>query len=637
MAQRAERVTTGTSDRREKEGAMDAKRPVPLIARVSLRAKVTVLLLALSLTPVLVAGVVTVHRAQEEGERGAEARYGIAASATARALGELAERTLREARFLARRFPVEIDLAPARLPDRAALVSWEAAGLIHEFNDAEQTTFVALADGRVAFTVPFRNVPDLDLRAAPWFLPLASEGGLVAAELPGLTSPGQPGLIALAPIIEGGRHLGHVGIVVHASRLAELVRPAAQDIEGPVEVFDATGTLVTAGHDPQITMPLAELFAHHAPPLFEPHRPSGVLAKAYADDVWLVAWAAVDTVPLTVQFRVPADVAYRHVYVLSWLLIAVIVLTFMFVVLFADHLATVLLRPIHELERGAEMLGAGQLDFRIEVAAHAHDELGRLAGAFNRMGERLQGSLKEVRAYSRSLETANEELDALVHGITHDLKKSLRNIQAFATFLHEGHAVALGDEGRALARSIVQVVDRLDVFTDDLIKLVERERVRGEASRFPLRTVVEEARARVLERRVGEVVIADDLPELNADRLQLVMLFDNLIDNGLKFNHSPQPRVEVRCLDDGPDWRIEVEDNGIGIEARYHQQIFELFRRLNPPDEYAGAGTGLNLVRRIVEDHRGTVSVRSAPGEGTCISITLPKEPMLLTLPGIRL
>ncbi len=618
---------------------VDLKRPVPLIARLSLRAKVTLLLLALSLTPVLVAGVVTVHRAQEEGERSAEARYGIAASATARSLGELAERTQREARFLARRFPDAIDLGSARFPDRAPLASWEAAGLIHEFNDAEQTTFVALADGRVAFTVPYRNVPGLDLRTVPWFGPLAAEGGLVAAELKGLTSPGQPGLIALAPIREGGRHRGYVGIVMHASRLAELVRPAAHDIGGPVEVFDAHGTLVTAGHDPQLAaaIPLGELFAHHAPPLFEPREPAGTVLTEHAGDAWLVAWARVEGVPLTVQFRVPADLAYRHVNVLSWLLIAVIVLTFIFVVLFADHLATVLLRPILEIERGAEMLGAGQLDFRIEVAAHAHDELGRLAGSFNRMGERLQGSLKEVRAYSRSLETANEELDALVHGITHDLKKSLRNIQAFATFLHEDHAVALGDEGRMLARSIVQVVERLDVFTDDLIKLVERERVRGEASRFPLRMVVEEARSRVLERRAGEIVIADDLPEVHADRLQLVMLFDNLIDNGLKFNHNTPPQVHVRCLDDGPDWRIEVEDNGIGIDPRYHQQIFELFRRLNHQDEYPGAGTGLNLVRRIIEDHRGTISLRSAPGEGTCVTMTLPKEPMLLTLPGIRL
>ncbi|MEZ4473030.1 MAG: ATP-binding protein [bacterium] len=148
--------------------------------------------------------------------------------------------------------------------------------------------------------------------------------------------------------------------------------------------------------------------------------------------------------------------------------------------------------------------------------------------------------------------------------------------------------------------------------------------------------MVEEARDRVFERRKGLVHLPADLPEVHADRLQLVMMFDNLIDNGLKFNVNTPAEVWIRCVDEGLDWRIEVQDNGIGIDERYHQQVFELFRRLNHQDDYPGAGTGLNLVRRIVEDHRGTIGITSAPGAGTTVTVTLPKEPMLLTLPGIR-
>lgn len=616
---------------------MESKRPVPLLARLTLRAKVTLLLVSLSLTPVLVAGIVKVNRAKAHGERTEEVRFKVAAAAAARAMGDLADRALREARLLARRFPVEVDLerAAAVPPEGPALIGWEAAGLIHELSDSEQTTFVAFADGRLAYTVPYRHVSGLDLNRTDWFAGMPAEGGVIAGELVPLTTAHHPALIALAPIRTGARLVGYVGIVLHASRLTDLTHQAAHDIEGVVEVFDAHGRVVTNathGSNPRSGEP-----GEPPPRLFDPDAPDGAVTAEYAERQWVVAWASVASVPLKVQLRLPADVAYQHVYVLIWLLVGVIVLTFFFVMLFADYLASVLLRPIHELERGAEMIGAGVLDFRIQVTDHAHDELGRLAGAFNRMGDNLQGSQKQVRAYSRSLETANEELDALVHGLTHDLKKSLRSIQACATFLEEDHAEGLGADGLGLAHSIVHSVERLDLFTDHLIQLVERERVRGEASRFPLRAVVEEARDRVLERVPGEVHIEDPLPEIHADRLQLVMLFDNLIDNGLKFNRNVPAVVRVRCLDEGPDWRIEVEDNGIGIEARYHQQVFELFRRLNHQDDFPGAGTGLNLVRRIVEDHRGTITVQSAPDEGCRIVIYLPKEPMLLTLPGIRI
>jgi signal transduction histidine kinase len=99
-----------------------------------------------------------------------------------------------------------------------------------------------------------------------------------------------------------------------------------------------------------------------------------------------------------------------------------------------------------------------------------------------------------------------------------------------------------------------------------------------------------------------------------------MLVFGNLISNGLKFNHSPRPKVEVTVAEVGPFWEVSVRDNGIGIEPRYRDQIFELFFRLNPRDEFDGSGTGLNLARRIIGrvDFTGAgltliVLVRSAP------------------------
>ena len=115
-----------------------------------------------------------------------------------------------------------------------------------------------------------------------------------------------------------------------------------------------------------------------------------------------------------------------------------------------------------------------------------------------------------------------------------------------------------------------------------------------------------------------------DLPVVVADRAQLGQVFQNLIGNALKFVDHDEPLVEVSAdrLDDG--WRFEVADNGIGIEARYAERIFEPFERLHGRDKYPGAGIGLSICRRAIERHGGTIEVRSRPEGGTIFAFTLP-------------
>ena len=187
-----------------------------------------------------------------------------------------------------------------------------------------------------------------------------------------------------------------------------------------------------------------------------------------------------------------------------------------------------------------------------------------------------------------------------------------------------------------MLRSIVHNVHRIEKLADDLIGLVEHERERGENTRFSLLDLLREAREHCLETQLGEVVIQPGMPELVGDRVRLNLLFTNLISNGLKFNRSPRPRVEVDWTDLGSYWEITVTDNGIGIEPRYHEHIFDLFFRLNSKDEFDGTGTGLNLARRIVEEHRGTINVESEAGKGSRFIVRIPKDPSLLTSPGLE-
>ncbi|MCA9538854.1 MAG: HAMP domain-containing protein [Myxococcales bacterium] len=615
----------------------------PLFLRMSLRTKVTVLLLAISLGPLLVAGVINIDRAVERGMRSERQRFAQSARFAAFAFADLFTRVSADVRLMARRFPVEsfhFDEVRRELDagggPRPTLDEWRDARILTLLQQDYDSLFVALPDGRVFFTFPYHNVTHpIDLRASPWFARLAEGGGLASGPLPPLSTDIRPGLVALQPLRHrDGNVAGYLGALISSGRLNDIL---VRTLHGLGEAGETSSmTLIddegrTVARDRAMTMD-AELGSS----LWKLGT-QGTVEVEHPEGDHLAARAEVGRSGWIVQLLTPTDEAYRHVYGLIWLLVVVIVLTFIFVLLFADYSATLLLQPIRDLERGAEMIGQGALDYRIRLDTHTRDELGHLASAFNTMGDNLLRSRRQVEGYSRSLETAQRELDAMVYGITHDLKKSLRGIEAFASFLGEDYADHIDDEGMEMLASIAANVDRINQLADDLIGLVEHEQRVVPTERFEMRDLLHEVRERALERHPnGRVDLVGEMPAINGDRGRLMLVFDNLVDNGLKFNRAARPHIEIRCFDDLLSWRFDIIDNGIGIEPRYHDRIFELFARLNHQDEFAGNGTGLNLARRIVEEHRGRIEV--APGElGGCrFSVILPKEANALTAPSLR-
>lgn len=620
-----------------------------LLSRANLRTKVTLLLLALSLGPLLTSAIVNENRAVATGKAAVRERHAQAARFAAFAVSTLFEDIQRDVRMLATRFPVgdlDAEAISARLEVSKGLLT-EAPGAddIQVFNalhGSESRTFLALADGRMFFAEPFHNVPQPpSLTSLQWFQRLGPDGGLTLGDLAPLTQPGRPSLIVIVPLkAADGRRVGYVGHILGQSAIDAIIGEsiwidrfagARAEARPTVALGLITPTGVYAAHsDPR------QAGRYAAPYVLEHRFPGTAEVDRDGDDV-VIARADVGRTRWYVVLTTPRHGAYRDVYTVIWLLTAVVVLTFIFVLLFADYLASVLLRPIEELERGAQMIGAGALDYRIELNQHSHDELGRLAGTFNNMGESLLRTRREVDAYGRHLQVANQELDAMVYAITHDLKKSLRGIEAFATFVEEDYRDRLEAEGLDMLRSIIQNVHRIEKLADDLIGLVQHERERGENVRFSLMELLREAREHCMVAHVGEVVIQPGMPELVGDRVRINLLFTNLISNGLKFNRSPRPRVEIEWSDLGAYWEIFVTDNGIGIDPRYHEHIFDLFFRLNPKDEFDGTGTGLNLCKRIVEEHRGSIELESAAGRGCRFTVRLPKDPALLTSPGVEL
>jgi signal transduction histidine kinase len=138
----------------------------------------------------------------------------------------------------------------------------------------------------------------------------------------------------------------------------------------------------------------------------------------------------------------------------------------------------------------------------------------------------------------------------------------------------------------------------------------------------------------VVRREAGGTIEIGALPTVPAEALRMRQLLQNLISNGLRFRRDGVPPiVRVTGSVDGEDVVVEVSDNGIGIEPRHADRVFDLFERLHPRDAFPGTGMGLALCRRIAERHGGSITVSSVPGAGSTFTVRLPRVPHPLELP----
>lgn len=233
---------------------------------------------------------------------------------------------------------------------------------------------------------------------------------------------------------------------------------------------------------------------------------------------------------------------------------------------------------------------------------------------------------KEREDLIAKLETQNVELEQFTHTVSHDLKSPLITIKGFVGMLRQD--LAAGDSGPVaddLAR-ISNAVDKMDQLLRDLLELSRIGRFVNSSEDVPLEELAREARDLVdgqARERGVQVEISSNLPVVFGDRLRLLEVFQNLIDNAVKYiGDQSSPRVEIGSRRDGNQTICYVRDNGIGVEPRYHEKIFGLFDQLDPKVE--GSGIGLALVKRIVEVHGGRVWIESQGlGQGSTFCFTI--------------
>jgi signal transduction histidine kinase len=236
---------------------------------------------------------------------------------------------------------------------------------------------------------------------------------------------------------------------------------------------------------------------------------------------------------------------------------------------------------------------------------------------------------KQLEAARQALQRSNEELRQFAYVASHDLKEPLRTVGSFTQLLVSRYRGQGGPEADEFVSYIVSGVERMSSLINDLLQYSQS----GVATTLPTApSSAEAALDQVLLslaaaiQESGAVVSHDPLPEVWLDNRSLILLFQNLVANAIKYR-GPQPlQVHISAEPCGEDWIFSVQDNGIGIAPAYHERIFGIFKRLHGK-EIPGTGIGLAICHRIVDWHGGRIWVESEPGAGSIFRFSLPREP----------
>ncbi|TNE48416.1 MAG: hybrid sensor histidine kinase/response regulator [Deltaproteobacteria bacterium] len=243
---------------------------------------------------------------------------------------------------------------------------------------------------------------------------------------------------------------------------------------------------------------------------------------------------------------------------------------------------------------------------------------------------------EELRLRTQALEDANKELRAFSYTVSHDLRTPLRSIHGFAQLLERGPVGKINERGRHFVRNIVEASTQMERLISDLLKfarLGQQSVVLEDVSLDSLLSKVAEKINVQLKEVGGRIKVFEHSVSVRGHEVMLQQIFFNLFENAITYRQPERPlELVVTCEANEPDSGnveagkvvVRVEDNGLGIEEKFHQKIFAMFQRLHHQEDYPGTGIGLATVKKSVELMGGKVWVESELGKGSIFCIELP-------------
>jgi two-component system, sensor histidine kinase and response regulator len=236
---------------------------------------------------------------------------------------------------------------------------------------------------------------------------------------------------------------------------------------------------------------------------------------------------------------------------------------------------------------------------------------------------------KELEAFQVKLERSNENLNEFAQVVSHDLKNPLNVIMGLSEMVLNKHGDGLSEKGKECMHHISKAADRMSRLVTDLLVYAQVDAQPAQYSLVDLNSIVEEVindLSNKIERTGAHVELVGRLAKIEADQTQMYQLFLNLIGNGIKYQdkgRTPYVKITMNSAIVEEMCQIVIEDHGIGMRTADIEHIFEPFKRLDSAKGFEGTGLGLATVKKIIDQHQGTIKVDSVLGEGSTFQIQL--------------
>lgn len=243
----------------------------------------------------------------------------------------------------------------------------------------------------------------------------------------------------------------------------------------------------------------------------------------------------------------------------------------------------------------------------------------------------LEQAVQSQAQIVEELKQANQELEDFALNVSHHLKDPLRAIGSLADWISTDYAQQFDEQGQEQIRLLVDRVHRMHQLVDGIFQYSRVSRVKEKKVAVDLNELVAEVIDFCAPPKQIKITF-ENLPVITAAKTQLQTIFQNLLDNAIKYGcdfvrdgEQTQAEVTISCYEKADVWQFGVSDNGSGIEAKHFDKVFQMFQMLSPSDQTESTGIGLAMIKKIVENEGGQVWVEAGPEKGSIFYFTLPK------------
>jgi PAS domain S-box-containing protein len=235
---------------------------------------------------------------------------------------------------------------------------------------------------------------------------------------------------------------------------------------------------------------------------------------------------------------------------------------------------------------------------------------------------------RALREANDALSRSNADLQQFAYSASHDLQEPLRMVATYSEMLKREFGDKLGPDGVEYIGYTLQGALRMDRLLKDLraytLATTSSQEAVGDVDAGEiLDKALADLGAAIMDS--GATITRTSMPQVRLHEFQLEQIFQNLVGNAIRYRGSAPPQILVSAIRQGQEWLFSVQDNGIGIDSQYKEQVFDLFKRLHSAAQYPGTGMGLAICKRIVERAKGRIWVDSDPGRGSTFFFTLPR------------